>query len=146
MTTKTYLQQIRRYKRMIENKSTEIFKLRQMACGLSIKPQEIRVQTSSEPDRIGSTVAKIVDLENEIDAVVKIYIEKRNVIIEQIENLGDDAESIENIDVLTCRFVNDMDFKHIPDAVSMSRRKMFYVYGRALDAFEKKYGKEYRKT
>lgn len=145
MTTKTYLQQLRHFKRMIENKSAEVFKLRQIAYGMSIRPQEIRVQTSAEPDRIGATVAKIVDLENEIDAIVTIYIEKRNTIIRQIESLGDDSESIENIDVLTCRFVNEMDFKEIPDVVAMSRRKMFYVYGRALDAFEKKYGREYRK-
>lgn len=145
MTTKTYLQQLRKYQRMIDNKSSEVYKLRQMANGVSVMPQVIRVQTSPDPDRIGNIVAKIVDLEKEIDEIVDKYIDKRNVIVSQIDNLGDDDENTENIDVLTCRFVNCMDFDEIPDEVHMSRRKMFYVYSRALSAFEEKYGKEYRK-
>lgn len=141
MTTKDYLWQLKRLRKRIDNKAAEVYKLKSMAYSITIAPSDSeRVQTSTTGDRIGSAVAKIVDLENEISDEIDLYTEKRNHILNQIENIGND----EYVDVLTHRFVLEKDFDDIPDEIHMSRRKMFYIYREAMDRFEELYGSEYK--
>jgi len=141
MTTKVYLGQIRKYDRMINNKLADIYRLKTMAMSMTIEPQADKVQTSGAQDKLGDAVAKIVDLEKEIDRLVDIYVDKRNVIIGQIDALEND----EYRDVLTQRFVLCKPFDEIYEEIGMSRRKMFYVYEEAMRFFEKEYGKDYTK-
>lgn len=139
MTTKEYLSQVERLDRMIQNKLSEIYQLKTMACSVSISADRERVQTSSDKDRLGSTVAKIVDLEREIDNLVDSFAEKRKHIIEQID-------SIENIDyyhVLSMRYVSRNTFDDIAKNTNWSIRKVFSLHGKALLEFEKMYGSEY---
>ena len=89
MDTKQYLSQIERLDKMIQNKLSEIYQLKTMACSVTVSNEKERVQTSSDKDRLGSTVAKIVDLEKETDRLVDRFIEKRNHIIEQIDGIED---------------------------------------------------------
>ena len=77
MTTKSYLGQIERLDRMIQNKLSEIYQLKTMACSVTISNDSERVQTSRDKDRIGSTVAKIVDLERETNNIIDNFIKKR---------------------------------------------------------------------
>ena len=89
MVTKQYLWQIERLDKMIQNKLSEIYQLKTMACSVTVSNDGERVQTSSDKDRLGSTVAKIVDLEKETDRLVDRFIDKRNHIIEQIDGIED---------------------------------------------------------
>lgn len=63
MTTKTYLEQIERLDRMIQNKLSEISQLKHIAMSITIEPKEVNVQVSSDKDKIGTAIAKIIDLE-----------------------------------------------------------------------------------
>ena len=65
MTTKQYLNQIHRIDQIINNKLSEIYQLKNLACSISVSSDSDRVQTSSNQDPLGNAVAKIVDLENE---------------------------------------------------------------------------------
>lgn len=139
MTTKEYLKQIHRNDMQIQNKLSEIYKLRTMACSVAISDTGERVQTSGDKDRLGSVVAKIVDLESETDHLVDTFISKRKHIIEQID-------SIENNDyyhVLSMRYVGNNTFEDIAKATNWSIRKIFTTHKEALEEFEKRYGKEY---
>ena len=84
MDTKQYLGQIERLDRMIQNKLSEIAQLKHMATSITAAPKEVNVQVSSGKDRLGNTVAKLIDLEKETDRLVDEYIDKRKRIIEQI--------------------------------------------------------------
>lgn len=139
MTTKTYLSQIERLDRMIQNKLSEIYQLKTMACSVTVSNDGERVQNSGDKDRMGSTVAKIVDLERETDELVDSFVRKRNRIIEQID-------SIENLDfyhVLSMRYVARDTFETISVKTNWSIRKIFSLHGKALLEFEKMYGSEY---
>ena len=87
MDTKQYLSQIERLDRVIQNKLTEIYQLKTMACNIVVSTENERVQTSGDKERMASTVAKIVDIEKEIDSLIDVQIERKNTIIRQIESI-----------------------------------------------------------
>lgn len=85
MTTKEYLGQISRLNRMINNKLVEIQQLRELVCSISSINNEERVQTTPNFDKIGAKFAKIDELERNLDAIIDNYVDKKNVIINQID-------------------------------------------------------------
>lgn len=141
MTTKQYLGQIERLNKMIENKMVEVAQIRAMACNISVPIDKDRVQSSSNPDKMGERVAKLVDLERETDDLVNSFVQKRKHIIEQIDSL----ERKEHYLVLTYKYVQFMDFKEIFLKMGISERSMYSFYGQALKEFENLYGNEYMK-
>lgn len=139
MTTKSYLSQIERLDRMIQNKLSEIYQLKTMACSVTVSNDGERVQNSGDKDRMGTTVAKIVDLERETDELVDSFVEKRKRIVKQID-------SIENVDyyhVLSMRYIARDTFETIAEKTNWSIRKVFSLHGKALLEFEKLFGIEY---
>ena len=141
METKQYLGQIKRLDRMIQNKLSEIYQLKTMACSITIEPKEDKIQTSSDKDRMGSTVVKIVDLENEVDSLVDELVDKRKKIIEQIDNMDND----DYYHVLTERYVLKKTFNEIAQGESWGSRQVYRVHDKAIVEFERIYGEEYLK-
>lgn len=139
MTTKQYLNQIERLDRMIQNKLAEIYKLKTMSCSVSVSKDNDRVQTSADKDRLGSTVANIVDLEEETNALMTNFKERRNHIISQIDSM----ENTDYYHVLSLRYVGGNTFQSISNMTNWSMRQVFNIHGRALQEFEKLYGTEY---
>ncbi len=139
MDTKQYLSQIERLDKMIQNKLSEIYQLKTMACSVTVSNEKERVQTSSDKDRLGSTVAKIVDLEKETDRLVDSFIDKRNHIISQIDGL----DNVDYYNVLSMRYVGRDTYEEIANKTNWSIRKVFSIHGEALKEFERLYGREY---
>lgn len=139
MTTKDYLNQINRLDKMIQNKLSEIYRLKTMSCSITVSTEREAVQTSTNKDKLGSAISKIVDLENETNVLVSNFIEKRNNIISQI----DDMDNVEYYQVLSLRYVNQNTFEEIAENTNWSIRKIFSLHGRALQEFERLYGNEY---
>ena len=140
METKKYLGQIKRLDRMIQNKLAEIYQLKTMACSITIEPKEDKIQTSSNKDRIGSTVSKIVDLENEVDNLVDELVDKRKKIIEQIDNMDND----DYYHILTERYVLKKTFNEIAQGEFWGSRQVYRVHDKAIAEFERIYGQEYK--
>ena len=139
MTTKEYLNQIERLYKMITNKLSEIYQLKIMACSITVSGDSERVQTSGNHDKLGSTIAKIVDLERETDELVDSLVDKRKEILRQIDNM----KNIDNYDVLHKHYVERRTFQDIADSENWSIRQVFNIHGRALQEFEKMYGDTY---
>lgn len=139
MDTKTYLGQISRLERQIQNKLSEIYQLKTMACSVTVSNEGERVQTSGDKDRLGSVVSKIVDLEKETDNIVDSFVDKRKRIIEQIDGM----ENEDYYHVLSMRYVGKATFEDIAKSTNWSIRKVFSIHGKALQEFECMYGKEY---
>ena len=144
MTTKDYLNQISRLNRMINNKLTEITQLRELSCSISAIGNEEKVISSSDPDKIGATYAKIDEMERNLDKMIDEYIEKKNLIIGQIDG-------IENEDCYNQVFLFNIFIYHlikmIDEYIEMkySWRQIIRLHGKALKAFEEKYGNTYLK-
>lgn len=140
MTTKTYLEQIKTYDRMIENKLFDIYRMTSLACGMTVAPKQDKVQTSQSGDKIVNAVIKIMEYESDVNRLVNEMIEKKQHIVDQIDGM----ENRDYSDVLTWRFVNLKSFDVMPDILKMSRSKVYYTYKNAIKEFEKKYGHEYK--
>ena len=139
MTTKEYLNQIERLDKMITNKLSEIYQLKIMACSITVSGDSERVQTSGNQDKLGSTIAKIVDLERETDELVDSLVDKRKEILSQVDNM----KNIDHYDVLHKHYVERRTFQDIADSENWSIRQVFNIHGRALQEFEKMYGDTY---
>lgn len=140
MTTKQYLNQIDRLNRTINNKLAEIYQLKTMVCSISVSADSDRVQTSGDKDRLGSAVAKIVDLESEIDHKIDDLVKKRDKIVAQIENLDDTMA----YQTLFSRYIECKTLEQIADDNGYSVRHIIRIHESALIEFEHKFGQEYK--
>lgn len=139
MDTKTYLQQISRLDRMIKNKMSELAQYKDLVYGLSAITNEERVQTSPDFDKIGGKVAKIVDMEKKIDSLIDEYVDKKNLIISQIDSVDNEIF----YEILFARYIEKKTFERIATDLSYSFRNTTRIHGKALKEFEKKFGNTY---
>ena len=136
MDTKTYLQQIERLDRKIQNKFAEIEQLKTMATSISVAQKDINVQTFSDKDRMGSAVSKIVDLESEANEIICEFLEKRSIIIHQIDGISD----TNMYHILFNRYVMMKDLGTISVEMGYSFKQVCRIHGNALKEFEHLYG------
>lgn len=139
MTTKEYLSQVSRINKMINNKLSEVYQIKTLACSISVAVGEERVQSSGSQDRLGNTVAKFVDLEKEVDVMIDELIEKRKILINQIDSLENEIY----YELLTLKYIKGDKLDKIADDMGYSFRQITRIHGAALLDFEKKYGKTY---
>ena len=139
MTTKEYLSQISRLDRMIQNKLTELVQLKELSYGLSAVPNEEKVQTTPNHDKIGTAFCKIESMEESIDKLIDEYVDKKNEIISQIDSMEDET----HYDILFSRYIEKKTFEKIATDMHYSFRNTTRLHGRALQEFEKKYGELY---
>lgn len=140
MTTKDYLKQIERFESMLERKQNEVIRLDQMAH--SIKPITLdpnKVQTSMKGDTMTMAVSKLLDAEKEVKGLVQLYLDKRNYIISQIDNIPTKDSYI----ILIDRYVEHKSYCEIACKLKYSERWVKKAHAKALKEFEALYGDEY---
>lgn len=143
MDTKTYLGQVRWLNRRIENKLAEIYRLRVMISNASAIPIENdKVQKSRNTDILGDTVSKIVDKEREVDKLVDTYIEKRDLIVKQIDGMDD----IDMYHILSLRYVRGMSFRAVGESTGWSLSQTKRIHNKAIAAFDARYGDTYKES
>jgi hypothetical protein len=140
MDTKQYLGQISRLDKMIKNKMTELAEFKELAYGLSAINNEERVQSTPDFDKMSGKIAKIVDMENKIDSLIDEYVDKKNLIVSQIDSIENETY----YEILFSRYIAKKTFEKIADEMSYSWRQIIRLHGRALQDFEKKYGETYK--
>lgn len=139
MTAKEYLNQISRLNRMINNKLVEIQQLRDLALGISSISTGERVQSTPDFDKIGSKMAKIDELEKNLDETIDKYVDLKNRIIGQIESMEDEI----TYNILFSRYIEKKQFELIAIEMEYSWRQIIRLHGKALKQFEEKFGEEY---
>ena len=140
MDTKQYLQQISRLDRMIQNKLAEISQLRELAMSVSAVKNEERVQNTPNFDKIGTAYCKIEEMEEKLDKLIDEYVDKKNLIISQIDGIENETY----YEILFARYIEKKTFEKIADEMTYSFRNVTRLHGRALQEFEKKYGNLYK--
>lgn len=135
MDTKQYLNQIERLDKQIQNKLAEIYQLKTMACSVTMANESDRVQKTSEKDKIGLFVARIVQAETECDEMS----ERRAYIVRQIESI----EGTEMYDVLAKKYILKKTEQDIADEMDRTERHVRRILAEAHEKFEEKYGSEY---
>jgi len=138
ISAKQYLQQVSRLDKMINNKLSEIYQLRNMATSITVANEGDRVQTSGSKDRMGDAVAKIVDLEDEAHDLIVQYTEMYKRIVSQIEAVQKEKYYM----VLHMRYIECKTFEQISVEIGYSYRQTTRLHGEALTEFERLHGKK----
>lgn len=137
MSTKEYLGRIEKLRRMINNKLREVWQLKTLVSSIqAVNTDKVSVQSSGSQDKLGASVAKIVDAEKEAYDAIETYIEERKEIIAKIDGL----ENAISYDILHRRYVQGMTFEKMADEMSYSVRQVLRIYNDAMHDFERKYG------
>lgn len=139
MDTKTYLNQIAVLNSVIRNKTEELQQLKGMTVSISTTQKEVNVQVTPDKDKLGSAVAEIVDLENDISEMISRALERRRQITTEISNL----QNKNQYDVLYKRYVLRKDWNLICVEMGYSFRNVMSIHGKALKSFEKLFGEKY---
>lgn len=140
MNTKQYLGQLSRIESSIEFKIKEIDRLRALATNIaSSQGDGMNVQRTRSFDKMGDTVAKIVDMQTAIDKMTDNLLSKRDRIIKQIDGL----ENNDHYNILMWRYMNDISFGEISSHLDKSESYTKKLHSDALKEFERKYGHTY---
>lgn len=132
-SAKAYLQRIRLCDVHINTKLDELSKLKDMVTNITPVLRDDVVSTSGTKDKLGNTVSKIVDLQNEIDRDVDEFIKRRNEVCATIAELQNPGF----ISVLHKRYILQKTWDEIASDMNMSYRNVTRLHGRALQAIGK---------
>ncbi len=132
MTAKEYLNRYRTLNSYIDCKLEEVAHLRDLATRLT--PTKMFDHNGNTTDKVGRTVAKIVDLEREIDREVDELVEMRKEIEETISKIEDERFKT----LLTMRYINGYKWEKIALEMHYSYSSItYYLHPRALREVEK---------
>lgn len=107
--------------------------LRESLLRITQMPKQDMVSGGSGHDRMSTTIAKIVDLENEINAKVDSYIDKKAQIIRLLDKL----RNPDYLKVLQLRYIEYESLEEIAAEMHYSYRWICKLHGRALQVFGK---------
>lgn len=139
MQTRDYLGQIYRLNKTIQNKIEELAEYKELAFSISAVTNDEKIQASLTQDRIGNALAKIEQLEKNLDELIDSYVDKRNLIISQIENMENETY----YEILFSRYVEKKKLEQISVDMDYTFRHTTRLHGLALQEFERKYGETY---
>jgi Mg2+ and Co2+ transporter CorA len=133
MDAKQYLKRITRLDSLIKAKLEQIEELRSLAEKATVEAKLVKIynKNSYQSDRVGDIVAKIVDLNNEINEYIDQLIDLKAEAVRLID-------SLENPDyrlLLNLRYINGYTFERIAVEMNYCYRWITELHGRALEAF-----------
>lgn len=134
MTAKEYLSEVQTFQTIIEQKQEALKQIRESVTTVhSLQYDREKVQESKQTDRIGETVAKIVDLEKEVENDIIRLICKKHEVIKQIHAL----DNIRYIQLLFKRYIEFKRFQTIAEEMDLTDQYIKEIHPKALKAFEK---------
>lgn len=133
MTAKEYLSEVQRLQTIIEQKQQRIKEIRESASSVRAVRYDLeKVQGGGHSDRIGDSVAKIVDLETEVESDIVNLAYRHHEIIGQIHKL----DNPKHIKILYKRYIEGKDLQTIADEIDFTYQYVLVLHGKALKAFE----------
>lgn len=131
---KRYLQQIRRLDTQINRDIEERHRLKAMSTKITptLKPAVVSGGGGSQ-DKLSEAMAKIIDLEAEINREIDRLIDARNAVTATIDKVEDERLHA----VLNMRYVHFKTFEQIAADMNYTYRWVCSMHGRALQAVEK---------
>lgn len=117
MTAKEYLSQIRKIDIMINYKQKQLDELQHTADSITANVSSERVQSSGTQDRVGQIVAKIVDLQNEIDQDIDRLVDVKREVMAVVDQLDPTC-----IELLTKRYFDFKTWEQIAEEMNYSKQ------------------------
>lgn len=131
---KEFLERIKWYDVLIDSKLEELASLQDVAKRITpvMKTGGGSGGTGNQ-DRLGDTVAKIADLQEEINRDVDIFVDMKREAAALLKKIKEP----EYFKVLHKRYVLYESFERIATELNVTYRAVCYMHGRALQAFDK---------
>lgn len=133
MNAKNYLDTFYELNKKIDAKQKELDKLNRLLYVLNRPLTPDKVQTSKTPDPMAETVAKIVDLQSEINKLIDEYADSMREIINVIEQVTDPKE----YDLLHKHYVQGLSWTYISKVWDNSNTWVHEVKKSALQSVQK---------
>ena len=130
INAKAYLRQIEKCDKGINNKLQELARVKELATKVTTTLKPDAAFGGGNQDKIGNAIAKIIDLQNEINADIDEYVDLKKEasrVIEQVENA-------DQLDVLYKRYILFEGWELIAEETGFTLRNVYYIHGRALQA------------
>lgn len=132
-TAKDYLMQIRHINTLINNKQAEIDRLKSLATTITPTLKWDAGAGGGNNDKIGTAIAKIIDLQVELNQEVDRMIELKREII----GIVDQLENRKYIDIIYKRYFEFMTWEQIACEMGKSYQWVCKLHGRALSEVKK---------
>lgn len=126
-----YLQQIENLNAHINNKLDELTTLWAMVTKITATLKEDAVSMSGTKDKIGDAIAKIITLEEKINADIDRYFDEKEKIYSQLEQL----QNPDHVTVIYKKYFKGEKWPEIANDMNMTERNAQIIHGRALQAF-----------
>lgn len=126
--TQIYLEQVRRFDTMIQNKLIERQQWMEMATSITANTDGERVQSSGAKEKMADAVIKCVDMESEIDNLVDKLVDTKKEVIQTIEQLASPIE----YNLLHMRYIQYKTLQEIADHYRRDYGWAKTTHGRAL--------------
>ena len=130
---KEFLEQVKHYDTHITIKQAEVDKLRAMMLKITPTLKQDVVSSSGSQDKLGDAIAKIVDLEAEINQAVDNYISKKR----EVRNVIDRIPDSDQYAVISRKYLLYETLEQIAVEMNMSYRNVCYIHGKALQTVSK---------
>lgn len=123
-----YLLQVQKLDSSIDSRLEQVAHLKAMTTKITTTLKQDVVSGSGNQDKIGDAIAKIIDLENEINMDIDAYVDKKREICRVIESVKDPDQMV----VLQKRYLLYEPWEQIALEMHCTYRNVCYIHGRAL--------------
>lgn len=128
MDAKSYLRQVEKLDKQIENKLIERQQWRDIALDITANIGGERVQASGSQQKMANAIEKCVDMEEEINTLIDSLVEVKKDVIATIEKLDSPTE----YDILHKRYIQFLTLQEIADRYGREYTTITTTHGRAL--------------
>lgn len=125
---KAYLQQVERYENLITAKLEEMDRLRALTKKITSSWKDDVVSSSGSKDKLGDAIAKIVDLQTEINNTIDEFVDRKREVSSVLERI----ENANQLAVLTKKYLLFETLEQIAVEMNMTYRNVCYIHGEAL--------------
>lgn len=131
VNAKEYLQRVSICDAQIDNKIAEVERLRSMLVNITSSIKDDVVSGSFPQDKIGETIAKIVDMESEINAEIDGFYAAKKDVQKVLNNMTDASQ----IKVLHKRYFQRLPWAEIAESMNLTEQRIFQIHNEALASF-----------
>lgn len=130
---KEFLQQVKLCDMHINEKLAEMERLKALTTKItSTWKTDVSVSGSGNQDKLGFAIAKIIDLEADINKAVDEFVDKKKEVSMIIEKIKEPDQ----VAVLYKRYFQFETWEQIACEMHMTYRNVCYIHGRALQTVE----------
>jgi DNA-directed RNA polymerase specialized sigma subunit len=116
----------------INNKLNDLHTLRSLVTKITATISPVPASGSGVQDKLGDAIAKIVDLQDEINRKLDNYVDLKREISAMLERLTE----ADYVKVLHKRYFEYKAWEQIACEMNCSYRNVCYIHGKALQAVE----------